>query len=470
MSKGRVVVIENDDWIARLLEEGLNDAGYEVILSSEALEGFQRAQEKLPDCIICDVALPDFDGYWVAHKVRADSSPISTTPFLFLTQADDEASPLEAFNVGADVQLTKPFRLDEVVAQVGALVEMAKRLRKTRDSFLDKRAQPPLGEALRGDLAQMSLATVLALLEMERRSGQLQVAEGDTADRKGTAKATIDLASGFATGGTLGGTSSGLLQILREIMKWKSGLLTFHVGPEAPPPNPKRPIGAILMEAVQLNATGSYSAAACSQDGRGSRGDAEEQFGLTEVPIGRAERALALARGGIAAPKGPGQSFRSAYEGVPIAHQGVDPAHEVVDFAYQGDGLAESVLPRRRSSHLRSKQKLLRVRKSSRLLESAHVFPDSHRGPHRSVSRRARSWIERRSVVRCARRRPDGVHARSRAQARREPDARRRQHRQGARSRGDHLLQARPRQHHPHARLLRARQAARSGPRARRWG
>jgi DNA-binding response OmpR family regulator len=253
MSKGRVVVIENDDWIARLLEEGLNDAGYEVILSSEALEGLQRAQEKLPDCIICDVALPDFDGYWVAHKVRADSSAISTTPFLFLTQADDESSPLEAFNVGADVQLTKPFRLDEVVAQVGALVEMAKRLRKTRDSFLDKKAQPPLGEALRGDLAQMSLATVLALLEMERRSGQLQVSEGDG---NSGSTATIDLASGFATGGTLGGASAGLLQILREIMKWKSGLLIFHVGKEAPPPNPRRPIGAILMEAVQLNATG----------------------------------------------------------------------------------------------------------------------------------------------------------------------------------------------------------------------
>jgi DNA-binding response OmpR family regulator len=253
MSKGRVVVIENDDWIARLLEEGLNDAGYEVILASEALEGFQRACEKSPDCIICDVALPDFDGYWVAHKVRADPSAISTTPFLFLTQADDEASPLEAFNVGADVQLTKPFRLDEVVAQVGALVEMAKRLRKTRNSFLDRNAQPPVGEALRGDLAQMSIATVLALLEMERRSGQLQVAEGDG---KSGSVATIDLASGFATGGTLTGTSTGLLQILREIMKWKSGLLTFHVGKDAPAPNPKRPIGAILMEAVQLNATG----------------------------------------------------------------------------------------------------------------------------------------------------------------------------------------------------------------------
>jgi DNA-binding response OmpR family regulator len=253
MSKGRVVVIENDDWIARLLEEGLNDAGYEVTLASEALEGFQRACEKLPDCIICDVSLPDFDGYWVAHKVRADSSAVSTTPFLFLIQADDEASPLEAFNVGADVQLTKPFRLDEVVAQVGALVEMAKRLRKTRDSFLDRNAQPPVGEALRGDLAQMSIATVMALLEMERRSGQLQVSEGDG---KSGSSATIDLASGFATGGTLAGASTGLLQILREIMKWKSGLLVFQVGKEVPPPNPRRPIGAILMEAVQLNATG----------------------------------------------------------------------------------------------------------------------------------------------------------------------------------------------------------------------
>ena len=110
--------------LARLLEQGLNDAGYEVILRAKPSR-FPGAQEKLPDRIICDVALPNFDGYWVAHKVRADASPISTTPFLFLIQADDEASPLEAFNVGADVQLTKPFRLDEVVAQVGALVEMA---------------------------------------------------------------------------------------------------------------------------------------------------------------------------------------------------------------------------------------------------------------------------------------------------------------------------------------------------------
>jgi DNA-binding response OmpR family regulator len=250
MSKGRIVVIEGDDWIARLLEEGLNDAGYEVVLASEALEGFERALEQLPDCIICDVALPDFDGYWVAHKVRADPSSISTTPFLFLTNADDDESPLAAFNVGADVRLTKPFRLEEVVAQIGALVEMAKRLRQPRDASGDKLGvSVPPGEALRGNLEQMPVGTLLALLEMERRTGQLKVTHAGS-------EATIDLVGGFAIGGTLAGATTGLLAIVREILKWKSGVVSFHVRKDAPPPDQKKPIGAILMEAAQLNATG----------------------------------------------------------------------------------------------------------------------------------------------------------------------------------------------------------------------
>ncbi len=249
MSNGRVLVIEGDDWIAHLLEEGLKDANYEVTLASEALEGVQKVGEVQPDCIICDVALPDFDGYWVAHKVRADSSAISTTPFLFLSNDDEEeGSPLEAFNVGADVQVTKPFRLEEVVAQVRALVDMAQRLRSARDSFLEKGSLPP-GEALRGSLDQMSLATVLALLEMERRSGQVKVThEG--------AEATIDLVGGFATGGTLNGKPVGVLAILREVMKYKTGLVTFRAIKRAGSPGQKKPIAGLLMEAVELNAMG----------------------------------------------------------------------------------------------------------------------------------------------------------------------------------------------------------------------
>jgi len=128
MSKGRIVVIESDDWIARLLDDGLRAADYEVRVAGDALEGFRRVCEEKPDCIVCAVALPDFDGHWVARNVRSHPSPVSKVPLLFLNNADDERSPLATAQGGADAQLSKPFRLEEVVGQVAALIEMAKRL------------------------------------------------------------------------------------------------------------------------------------------------------------------------------------------------------------------------------------------------------------------------------------------------------------------------------------------------------
>src|SRR6185295_9210532 len=107
-------------------------------------------------CIICDVDLPDNEGFAVARSVRMHPSRVSVTPFLFLSGLDDEQSRLEGFHVGADVYMTKPFRVDEVVAQVDALVQMATRLRARRDSMI---SIPPsdTSTAVEGDLGQMSI-------------------------------------------------------------------------------------------------------------------------------------------------------------------------------------------------------------------------------------------------------------------------------------------------------------------------
>jgi len=246
MSKGRIVVIEGDDWISRLLAEGLGAADYEVILASDALDGFRRACETAPDCIICAVTLPDFDGHWVARSIRAHTSALSKVPLLLLGDADDERSPLGALQGGADAHLSKPFRLEEVVGQVAALMEMAKRLGESPAAVVEPPA-PPSGEALRGSLEQMSVATVLSLLELERRTGQLKVTNGG-------AEATIELVHGFATTSTRRGISTPLLATVRELLNWNKGLVSFYVGKDAPEPEKKRPIGALLMEAVQLNA------------------------------------------------------------------------------------------------------------------------------------------------------------------------------------------------------------------------
>jgi two-component system OmpR family response regulator len=246
MSKGRIVVIEADDWISRLLAEGLEAAGYEVTVAADALGGFRTACEAQPDCVICATMLPDFDGHWVARSIRTHASALSKVPMLLLGNADDERSPRGGLDGGADAHLSKPFRLEEVVGQVAALIEMAKRLRESPAARAEAPA-PPSSEALRGSLEQMSVATVLSLLELERRTGQLKVTNGG-------AEATIELIGGFAITSTLRGIPTPLLATVRELLNWNKGLVSFYVGKDAPEPEKKRPIGALLMEAVQLNA------------------------------------------------------------------------------------------------------------------------------------------------------------------------------------------------------------------------
>ena len=242
MSLGLVLVIDDDEWVGRLLAVALRESGYEVTICGSAVEGFEKAVEVQPDCIICDVDLPDVDGFWVARKIRMASSRVSVTPFLFLSGLDDRDTRIQGFHVGADVYMTKPFRIDEVVAQVGALVQMASRLRQNRNSFL---SLPPTDAAMVGDLAQMSIATVLTLLDMERRSGKLEVSNKEQ-------RAILGIVSGAITSADLGGEKRDPLKLLRTLLTWDSGRFAFRPDDAQGAPRNDNSINALLMEAVRL--------------------------------------------------------------------------------------------------------------------------------------------------------------------------------------------------------------------------
>ncbi len=85
MSKGRVLVIDDDEWVCRLLAVAMKEAGFQITITENAADGFFRAVEEQPDCIVCDVDLPDHNGYWVAKKIRAHPSSIAMAPFVFLS-------------------------------------------------------------------------------------------------------------------------------------------------------------------------------------------------------------------------------------------------------------------------------------------------------------------------------------------------------------------------------------------------
>jgi len=117
-----VLVIEDDEWVSRLLSNAIRDAGYDVVTSATAKEGFEMTCSEEPRCIICDVELPDDDGFWVARSIRALPTRVSATPFIFLTGLDDPQSRMEGYQVGADIYITKPFRIGELVARVNAFL------------------------------------------------------------------------------------------------------------------------------------------------------------------------------------------------------------------------------------------------------------------------------------------------------------------------------------------------------------
>ncbi len=245
MSKGDLVLIEDDEWGAALLAKFLRDAGYTVSVAGTAREGFELVCRRLPDCVICDVDLPDVDGFWVARRIRTEAGDVSATPFVFLTATDEQAVRVQGLSVGADVYLTKPYRHAELVAQVAALIGMARRLRGL-DSYGPKSMPGP--PAMRGDLAQMSVASLLTVLDMERRSGRLKVRT-----RSGDAETVIalEIATGAIVSATIDEKSRPVIDALRAVLSWKKGRFWFRGG-DARDGGDMPTIGALLVEAMRL--------------------------------------------------------------------------------------------------------------------------------------------------------------------------------------------------------------------------
>lgn len=242
MATGRVVIIESDEWTATLLAKFLRDGGLQAETAAEARAGFDRARAIQPDCIVCSVNLPDIDGFWVARRVRAEPPPVGATPFIFLVEADDIQSRLQGLGVGGDVIVSKPFRADEITAQVKALVAMGRRLRQPGAPEATPGAGPP---ALQGDLAELSVSTVLTMLELERRTGMLRIT-GDTGRT-----AVVRVLDGTLVGVELDQRAQDSTELLREVLRWKRGGFEFRSGPLTGPIGIRRSISELLLQAVR---------------------------------------------------------------------------------------------------------------------------------------------------------------------------------------------------------------------------
>jgi two-component system response regulator MprA len=115
----RVLVIEDDGDLRRLLRRGLEEEGFEVMQASTGKDALSLAEAETPSLLIVDIGLPDADGRDVVQAVRSRGVE---SPVLFLTARDQMVDRLAGFSAGGDDYLTKPFEFAELIARLRALL------------------------------------------------------------------------------------------------------------------------------------------------------------------------------------------------------------------------------------------------------------------------------------------------------------------------------------------------------------
>lgn len=114
-----VLVIEDEPQMLRNLQTILKAEGFDTAGATGGLEGVARSLELKPDLILCDLMMPDLDGFGVLARVRANPATASI-PFIFLTARGDRNDMRSGMNLGADDYLTKPVRADDLLSAVRA--------------------------------------------------------------------------------------------------------------------------------------------------------------------------------------------------------------------------------------------------------------------------------------------------------------------------------------------------------------
>jgi two-component system, OmpR family, KDP operon response regulator KdpE len=127
----RVLVIDDEPPIRKLLRMGLSTQGYRVIEAADARSALDHMREK-PDLVILDLGLPDMQGLELLRTMRARDEGV---PIVVLSSRSDESAKVQALDIGADDYVTKPFGMDELLARIRAALRHQLQVQGERPIF-----------------------------------------------------------------------------------------------------------------------------------------------------------------------------------------------------------------------------------------------------------------------------------------------------------------------------------------------
>ena len=112
--KKRILVVDDEPQITRVLRTALTGNGYEVRTAEDGYAGLRTAREWQPDLVISDISMPNMNGIELCRQLRSESS----LPIIVLSVKGEEKTKVEALDAGADDYVTKPVGMDELLARV----------------------------------------------------------------------------------------------------------------------------------------------------------------------------------------------------------------------------------------------------------------------------------------------------------------------------------------------------------------
>lgn len=168
MRPADILVVDDSPTYLEANRAALAAAGHRVRTAQNGLEALGSLMREAVDIVLSDVQMPTMDGWQLLRLVRARPT-LAHIPFVFITTLSGEAERLRGYQLGVDDYLSKPMEAQELATRISVVLERARR----RPGSSAERG------ALSGDLKHVSLPSVLAFLEAERRTGALLVIADD---------------------------------------------------------------------------------------------------------------------------------------------------------------------------------------------------------------------------------------------------------------------------------------------------
>ncbi len=204
-----VLVVDDDAMFRDQAGMVVERKGHKVAIASNGLEALGMALRDPPDLILSDVEMPTMDGWQLLRMVRARPS-LCHIPMIFMTKLSGEQERLKGYRLGVDDYIAKPFLFEELSVRVSRALSRNQTRRPSNSK-----------NALRGDLSQVSLASVLQFVELEKRTGLLLIVDGNQL-------ATLHVRNGNVVAVDTGGISDEIgIERLFRVLDWDNGRFEF---------------------------------------------------------------------------------------------------------------------------------------------------------------------------------------------------------------------------------------------------